>query len=60
MDFICDDTPDVNNWHFDTSNSYDTPQNLGSISHEWVRCSFYCTYTASGGTPASRRIIITE
>ena len=35
--------------HYDTTNSYGTPQNLGLATHSTDKFSAYVTYTASGG-----------
>lgn len=51
------DTGDTNQGHYDSSNNYTTPQNLGTATHSTKKYGIYATYTASGG---ARRIIITE
>lgn len=47
--YIYYDAGDANQEHIDTTNSYTTPQNMGTAVHSTNKYSFYCTYTEPAG-----------
>lgn len=49
------DSGNVNQGHEDSTNSYASPANLGTITHNDRLYSIYCTYTLSGRTTKNTR-----